>query len=449
MTRRICILLTLSLFTHTGWSQEKLPVPEFFGLYAVENGKSFSIREGKGTDPTNMKTIQFYSFWNKGILQNDVPEVSSRARFILFYANAGEMVKDMSLHQLPFLRDSIETPELVEKQMAARQGRTVSDRVVASPNKPLFAKVPELEIKLLSKPVPGQPQMIEIVPSSPLGGGLYVLDYAKGSQGREGWYAIFSVFSAEERTFCIDLVLQGGMGGELFNANSPLANNVPSLSDGQYRRCGGAAPRPIETSGSSVPNGTSDSQSSCPDFDSCMRTGHDAFSNSDWSTAITVFQAAAGKMPGSGEPLIWLGNADLSAGRSGDFSTAWDKAINLGSALALRVCHNRTSRPCELGTLVISPSTISFAGPDNQLLFSSPPSQVSVSRHLGETRFTLKDGKKNYGFEFVPFAIECQAAEWFTCTDDAGVRQQQAVGDYIVQTVPRLASGTLGNTAAR
>jgi hypothetical protein len=448
--RCLYVLLALSMLGHRGWSQEKLPIPEFFGFYAVDNGRSFSIHEGQGTDATKLKAVEFYSYWNKGILRNDVPEVSSRARFILFYANAGEMVKDMSLHQLPLLRNSIETPELLERQMAAAQGRKANDRIVASPNKPLFAKVPELDFRLLSKPVPNQPQMVEIVPSTPLAGGLYVMDYAKGAQGREGWYAIFAVSSGEEqRPFCMDLVLQGGTGGQLFNSNSPLANSVPSLSNGQYRRCAGEAPTSIQTTGTTELSGVPGSQAACTDFDSCMRAGHSAFSSSDWTTAITDFQAASDKKPDSGEPLIWLGNADLSAGRRDDFSAAWDKAMNLGSNLTLRVCHNRSSRPCELGSLLIGSTTISFTGSDNQVLFSGAPSEISVSRRTGETRFTLRSGNKNYGFEFAPFAMECQPMEWLMCSDDPGIRQQQAVGAYILQTIPRLTNGSLGNAAAR
>ena len=447
MMRSLYILLTFSLIVSTALPQEKSPIPEFFGFYAVENGKSFSIHEGQGTGSAKLKTVEFYSYWDKGILRNDVPEISSKSRFILFYSNAGEMIKDMSLHQLPLLHNSIETPDLLEQQRAEFQHQTASNRIVASPNKPLFAKIPELEFKLLSKPVPNQLQMIEIVPASSLAAGLYVIDYAKGAQGREGWYAIFAVSSdGEQKPFCIDLVVEGGMGGQFWGANSPLANSVPSLSNGQYRHCSGEAPSSSQMAITSKSSGVPASQASCTDLNSCMQAGHDAFSSSDWTTAIADFQTASNKKPDSGEPLIWLGNADLSGGRRDDFSVAWNKAIRLGSTLTLRVCHNRSSQPCEMGDLMISSNKISFVGPDNQQVFSGTPSDINVSRRSGETRFTLKSGKKNYGFEFAPFAMECQPMQWLMCSDDAGVRQQQAVGAYILQLIPML---TNGSSAAR
>ena len=93
--------------------------------------------------------------------------------------------------------------------------------------KPLLAGIPDLSFKLLAKPVPNQPQMVELVPSPQLTPGTYVAQYSPS--GANGWFAIFSVgaTSETENRFCLDLILPGGPRGLFERANSELNSTVP------------------------------------------------------------------------------------------------------------------------------------------------------------------------------------------------------------------------------
>jgi hypothetical protein len=140
------------------------------------------------------------------------------------------MIQSMSLHRLPFVRQIIET-------LPADAFSPPSRRTVGSPKSPLLAAIPELAFKLLAKPVPNQPQMVELVASPKLTPGLYVIQYSPS--GTNGWFAIFSVdANAEtENSFCLDLVLPGGPRGLFERANSELNSTVPALASYRYSKC--------------------------------------------------------------------------------------------------------------------------------------------------------------------------------------------------------------------
>jgi hypothetical protein len=149
---------------------------------------------------------------------------------VLFYTNSGEMIQSLSLHRLPFVRQTIET-------LPADAFSPPSRRVIDSPKLPLLAAIPELNFKLLAKPVPNQPQMVELVASPKLTPGLYVVQYSPS--GGNGWFAIFSVAASveTENPFCLDLVLPGGPRGLFERANSELNSTVPALASYRYSQC--------------------------------------------------------------------------------------------------------------------------------------------------------------------------------------------------------------------
>jgi hypothetical protein len=214
----------------SGLAQEQSRLPEFFGFYALDGGQSVAIYEGQGSENAKSAGIEWYSIPQNSKLQDTRPRISTSARFVLFYTNSGEMIQSMTLYRLPFVRQIIET-------LPADAFSAPSRRVVDSPKLPLLAAIPELSFKLLAKPVPNQPQMIELVASPKLTPGLYVAQYNSG--GANGWFAIFSVAAdAEaENPFCVDLVLPGGPRGLFERANSELNSTVPALASYRYSRC--------------------------------------------------------------------------------------------------------------------------------------------------------------------------------------------------------------------
>ena len=228
--RSLGIVLLVLAFGSTGWSQEKSSLPEFFGFYALDGGQSIAIYEGKGSENGKRAGIEWYSIPQNSKQQDTTPQISTSARFVLFYSNSGEMIQSMSLYKLPYVRNIIET-------LPASAFSPPSRRVVDSPNMPLLAGIPDLSFKLLAKPVPNQPQMVELVPSPQLTPGTYVVQYSPS--GANGWFAIFSVAANAEAEipFCLDLVLPGGPGGLFERANSELNSTVPALASYRYSKC--------------------------------------------------------------------------------------------------------------------------------------------------------------------------------------------------------------------
>ena len=228
--KSVGIVLLAMAFGSMGWSQEKTSLPEFFGFYALDGGQNVALYEGQGSESAKSAGIEWYSIPQNSKLQDTRPQVSTSARFVLFYTNSGEMIQSLSLHRLPFVRQIIET-------LPADAFSPPSRRVIDSPKLPLLAAIPELNFKLLAKPVPNQPQMVELVASPKLTSGLYVVQYSPS--GGNGWFAIFSVAASveTENPFCLDLVLPGGPRGLFERANSELNSTVPALASYRYSQC--------------------------------------------------------------------------------------------------------------------------------------------------------------------------------------------------------------------
>jgi len=220
----------IAAISSIAWSQEKTGLPEFFGFYALDGVQNVAIYEGQGSEGAKSTVVNGYSIPQNSKFQDTRPQIATSARFLLFYSNSGEMVQSMSLYRLPVVRHIIETQTATAFSPPTRQ-------VVDSPNVSLLARTQELAFKLLAKPVPNQPQMVELVASPKLTPGLYVVEYSPN--GKDGWFATFAVTSASEvgTPYCLDLILPGGPGGLFFRANSELAANVPLLAPNDYSQC--------------------------------------------------------------------------------------------------------------------------------------------------------------------------------------------------------------------
>ncbi len=267
----------------TTWAQEKSSLPEFFGFYALDGGQNVAIYEGQGSQTAKSAGIEWYSIPQNSKLQDTRPQVSTSARFVLFYTNSGEMIQSLSLHRLPFVRQIIET-------LPASAFSPPSRSVVGSPKLPLLAAIPELNFRLLAKPVPNQPQMVELVASPKLTPGLYVVQYSPS--GANGWFAIFSVAdSAEaENPFCLDLALPGGPRGLFERANSELNSTVPSLASYRYTKCdssGLSSGAPV-TGNSSAPSGGVSPSAAPPWTDSATKL---MWTRSDNNADVNLDQA--------------------------------------------------------------------------------------------------------------------------------------------------------------
>jgi len=370
-----------------GWSQGNAGLPEFFGFYALDGGRNVAIYEGKGSEGTKSAEADEYSIQQNSKFRDTMPQVSTSARFLLFYSNSGEIAQSMWLYRLPLVRRIIET-------LPPDAFNPPTRHVIDSPNVSLLARIPELAFTLLAKPVPNQPQMVELVPSQGLAPGLYVIGY--GIPGQSGWAATFAVTSSSEgeHSYCMDLILPGGPRGLFERANSELNTWAPLLASYRYTKC-------------------------------------------DTPTAPNA-PAALGVNSGESNAAV-SGPTDLIA--------AWDKALRLGQAVAIPLCRDRggfSNKDCEQGTLSLSPTEVSFEKSDGQKLFAAPPSQTKFRKDPnfgGSGVFTLTIGGKYSRLLYVAQGVNCTDRTNGFPVCPAGFDQQNTVSDWVDLAIKRLASG--------
>ena len=456
--RRLLCQLAMAAFLAAvapvpAWCQ--LAVPEFFGFYASEGNQTVSLYEGKESGGTKT-TQELYSVPRNGTQAYTVPVVSPSVRFLLFYTNAGEMIKSMTFHRLPLLRNVIEMPDNNQVSMGILSGKPVNPRVIGTPNKSLLARIPALEVRILTKPVPNQLQMVELVPNTTLGPGLYVFDYSPAPN--QGWHAVVSIRSTseQEKAYCVDLKVTGGLGAQFFRANSNLNHTVPALQPYDFKACDSSAtsntPAPSATinPGGST-GGGSVAAAACNDYNPCLQAAMAAYKAEDWLGATTAFQAAAAKNPTSGEPWIWLGRIlfmDNQPHQQSDLSNVWDKALALGAELMIGACHELTLRPCERGDLALSTKSVSFLANGSQAVFSAAPADITPGRILNNSAamhisYSMKVANKNYAIDFIPLGTQgCQFNLMVQCPQE-GITKQVVMARYVAQVLPKLAGGTL------
>src|SRR5260370_29965968 len=186
----------------------------------------------------------------------------------------------------------------------------------------------------------------------------------------------------------------------------------------------------------------------CNDYDACISSGNAALGSSPWNDAITAFNEAATLQPSKPDAWAGIGNAYLATDRTGEASAMWDKALGLGGRITFNVCRERGFSGCEAGDLNLGTKEVSFITANGQKLFSVVPSQVGVdksfsSKLLRSGHFRLKVADKSYNFDVVPLGVNCDLQLVVKCPQE-GFAQQLVVINYVPQTIPKLASGTLG-----
>ncbi len=183
----------------------------------------------------------------------------------------------------------------------------------------------------------------------------------------------------------------------------------------------------------------------CGDFQQCMEAGMGAFHSSNWSAAVSDFQAAASLQPSSVAPWGWMSSAFLRTGQIGNLTHAYDKILTLGGTILVPACHELSFRPCDEGVLSMSASSIAFRDVGKRTVVTVSPSGVhpkgtQYNPLTQSDSFGLRAGGRNYNFDFVPYNAGCRRQLFVQCPA-GGIAQQSAVGKYVEQTIPQLASG--------
>jgi hypothetical protein len=210
------------------------------------------------------------------------------------------------------------------------------------------------------------------------------------------------------------------------------------------------APPPSNQPDAAGPGPADSSMPGCSDYASCLKSGGAAFQSAQWDQALAFFQRAASLEPTKPAPWGFMGAVYLATGQYQEVPAAGDKSLSLGGPLGIMVCHERTLQPCEQGTFSLGPKEISFTGPTGQKLFAAAPSQVAAKgsynfSNSGRTYFRIQVAGKNYNFDPIVFGVTCTMELYVQCPPQ-GIDQQAVVANYVSQTIPRLASGSLGSS---
>lgn len=185
----------LGLALHSRALAADIPLPEFYGIYIVADGKLYSL----DTPDANLDKLRQpiaighteTDFKRAGGQVLSVPVLPPSVSVLVFAkGNPLEVAERMKLVALPFVRQMTINP-------------STSSRQTWNPNSWVAGKdfgyvgLGETAIELRFKPVKGQDEMVLAVPSSPLSAGVY---------GLSGFF--FSVGSLERAAAvrCIDAV---------------------------------------------------------------------------------------------------------------------------------------------------------------------------------------------------------------------------------------------------
>lgn len=433
------LLLALTLGNVAG--AQSVPLPEYYGIYAIDKGKLVNLFGGRSSQQPTTRTIELFSFKSGSSEGRPAMELSPDVRFLVFDQSPVEASQGLYIYRSPYARNlRMRNPD----PAIMGGGR---DQVLAI-NKRLAARVEAFRVGLAAKPVPGQPQMVEVVPEYELPSGTYLI---YGERERKYEYHWFVVGSPEpgEASDCIDLDFEfGGFGGRIVKAtyydlHGPV--EFLEITKGHYVPCGSSVG--VQPSGRS---GVGSIHVSCDDYTSCLNGGVTAFNAHRWDESLAYFEEAARIEPGRGDAWVGVGGVYLEMGR---YSEAWsvtDKGLQLGATVGAHVCRERTLRPCQKGTFLLSRKQVTFIDSKGQKVFSAPLSEVTSQEALrlsfiDAAYSRLKISGKNYSLYLIPEAVRCKVNSVVECPEP-GFTQQKVFANYVHHVTQELASGSLANT---
>jgi hypothetical protein len=433
-------------------------VPEFFGAYAVVDGKLAPMIGGRGTFTPSQTSLQIYKFQkmaadSENVLVFDGGEV----HFLVFDSAVADASASVELYKLPYARNLITRPDgLAQVGGLLNQigGRGGQPRNAASPmQKYVVAKTDALKVELLQKPLPGQPQIVQLVPGSKLDAGMYSL-FAVRMQGGQRFivdqlFELKAPSGSAATQYCIDLAITGGFGGAIDESDARLTRPY-YLAKEKYVPCGASdagsnpqVPPTVNPSGGIAAGGRVGAATCGNEYIGCISAGRNAMSAMDWQTAISDFQAAANLNQTSTDPWLALGRIYQRTGQKEELSKAWDKAIALGGTVTIPACLGRAPKSCERGTLSLSGSSIAFAV-NVKPVFSASLGEISPDPAPSNHEYSFQAAGTRYTFDFFPAGVNCAYNKVMVQCPPEGVSEQLILAQYVSQALPKLAHSAGG-----
>lgn len=204
MSSRICLAtLGVVIALATVSQAAEPPLPEFYGLYAVADGKLYSLDTSDPTLAARAQSVRVSrtekEFSAGGGVTLSVPSLPPNLNFLVYVkGNALQAASQLDLRQLPFIR----TMTINANDRNWR--RTYHTNSWVSTTEFGYANVGATKVELRFKPVKGQEEMVLAVPATALNPGLYRL-------GGDFLFAV-SDLGAAESDRCIDATNGAAMG---------------------------------------------------------------------------------------------------------------------------------------------------------------------------------------------------------------------------------------------
>lgn len=420
-------------------SDAGLPVPEFYGIYAVSNGRLVKL-EGKEVRTDRTASVRMGQRQAVGGVLNGAPVASSQTvnlpvfaadLKIIVFSQSGGMVSPLQVAE-PLRIE----PLVFIRNLSVDTGFPNNVRRSGPENGWEYGNAPELlglatgdhpeALELLKKPFPGQKDMIIAGFAEKLSPGVYRFTLEPGEDlpgmggGRYFTFAVEPIAEAENSK-CADASVTYAM----------------MVSNAKYRPC------PAATARAALEN--SEAGSTCSTEATCMRTGDDALRKSAWGTSLAAYRKAA-ELSKDGTPWFYVGRVELLVSPA-DVASAWDKALSSGASLPIPICRGSILKGCDSGTLTLSPKTISlwFGRKEEFTVALGDVASVKITEHKLESfaSIDIQVGGKKYSLDPIPLGVQCNWGAHATCGED-GMEQQRAVAGYVARTISKLANGGLG-----
>lgn len=415
-------LLSVLALAAQAWAQTpaNVPIPEYYGVYAVENGKLLNVSGQPSTSTFTPNTVGITVFSgvprffaetaNEGKLEQvRIPQLLKDLRIVVYHQPAGlaspmMVAGDLRLIRFVYVRNVL---QISGDKPAVRRSRGLNawHRPGVATSEAGLSKV----TGFLVRPIPGHPDMVLATPEENLSPGLYELEALHSSDIDFRFLVGQPVDSATQN--CLDLSYLDTWQQFKFTPTPCVGSDTP------------IAPKSVEPSLASPTSQPTESA----------------------QLPSSVVGSPATVQPSISSPSTARGP---TAAQSALLNTAeWDKILSLGQSVAYTMCREKSFDNCEPGTFAMGRQQISFAWRNVSWknLFAVPPVQVTVLGVSSHASVRLRIGTKNYSFDYFPTGVTCDSdlTIFLKCPAE-GVSQQLVVANYIAQTIPKLALETLG-----
>ena len=419
-----------------------IELPEYYGLYAVVEGKLYGIGISVSSFSPPLKRAALLTELRAGDLSTaQVLELPGNVEFLVFYQSEGlassmEVAFTLDLKSYPFIRQCVD-------QFGGEPFRANAWYVGGGRSVFLMSAVYEhfKEIELLLKPLPGHPDITLARPASALRPGLYRLS----SQFMEDYFVfVVPPISEAEHSRCIDIL----PAGDHHLAVAPCGEALRTL------------PSEATTVSESppIPSPVAAKEVGCSTYRSCLVAAHYSLRGGRFVQALAEAEKAKTLDPSQARAWGLLGDVHLSLGKTADATRLWDKFLQLGGETRQPVWREKRLTG-DRGALKLSTERVSFVTRDGETIFDTETGEVESTESKGAKALfgpladpdaipkmgilVLEIRGKKYKLDPIPLGTEdCGIQGSQLVCPEPSASHQVAIADYLAKTIRELADGS-------